>query len=29
MDRYHIYYETKDGRMRVTDTDLPAAEVLE
>ncbi len=29
MDRYHIYYETKDGRMRVTDNDLPAAEVLE
>ncbi len=29
MDRYHIYYESKDGRMRVSDTDLPAAEVLE
>lgn len=27
MDAYHIYYETKDGRTRVQDTDLPSAEV--
>ncbi|MDO4714732.1 MAG: gliding motility protein GldN [Bacteroidales bacterium] len=27
MDAYHIYYETKDGRTRVLDTDLPSAEV--
>ncbi len=29
LDRYHIYYETKDGRMHINDSDIPAAEVLE
>ena len=29
LDRYHIYYETKDGRMHINDNDIPAAEVLE
>ena len=28
MDRYHIRYESKDGRMRVEDSDLPSSEVL-
>lgn len=28
MDRYHIFYETKDGKIRVNDNDLPSAEVL-
>lgn len=27
MDRYHIFYESKDGRMRVNDVDLPSDEV--
>lgn len=27
MDRYQIFYESKDGRMRVNDADLPSAEV--
>ena len=27
MDRYHIFYETKDGQMRVNDADLPSDEV--
>lgn len=27
MDRYHIFYESKDGRMRVNDADLPSDEV--
>lgn len=27
MDRYHIFYEQKDGRIRVTDSDLPSDEV--
>ena len=27
MDRYHIYYESKDGKMRVNDADLPSNEV--
>lgn len=27
MDRYHIYYESNDGRMRVNDADLPSEEV--
>lgn len=27
LDRYHIFYELKDGRMRINDSDLPAAEV--
>ncbi len=27
LDRYHIFYETKDGRMRVNDADLPSDEV--
>jgi len=27
MDRYHIYYESKDGKMRVNDADLPSDEV--
>ncbi len=29
LDRYHIYYETKDGKMHINDNDIPAAEVLE
>lgn len=29
LDRYHIYYETKDGRTHINDTDIPAAEVTE
>ena len=28
MDRYQIYYESKDGRIKVNDSDLPSAEVL-
>ncbi len=28
MDRYHIFYEEKDGRVRVNDVDLPSDEVL-
>lgn len=27
MDRYHIFYETKDGRIRVNDADIPGDEV--
>ena len=27
MDRYHIFYESKDGKMRVNDADLPSDEV--
>lgn len=27
MDRYHIFYEQKDGKIRVTDSDLPSDEV--
>lgn len=27
MDRYQIFYETKDGRMRVNDSDLPSHQV--
>jgi len=27
MDRYNIFYESKDGKMRVNDADLPAEEV--
>lgn len=27
MDRYQIFYETKDGKMRVNDADLPSEEV--
>lgn len=27
MDRYQIFYETKDGRMRVNDNDLPSHQV--
>ena len=27
MDRYQIFYESKDGRMRVNDADLPSEEV--
>lgn len=27
MDRYRIYYESKDGKMRVNDADLPSEEV--
>lgn len=29
LDRYHIYYETKDGRTHINDSDIPAAEVTE
>ena len=29
LDRYHIYYETKDGKMHINDNDIPAAEVTE
>lgn len=29
LDRYHIYYESKDGKMHLNDNDIPAAEVLE
>ncbi len=28
MDRYHIFYEEKDGKVRVNDVDLPSEEVL-
>lgn len=28
LDKYHILYETKDGRIRVNDSDLPSSEVL-
>lgn len=28
MDRYQIFYESKDGKIRVNDNDLPSAEVL-
>lgn len=27
MDRYHMFYEVKDGRMRVNDADIPSDEV--
>ena len=27
LDRYHIFYETQDGRMRVNDADLPSEDV--
>ena len=27
MDRYHIYYEAKDGHLRVNDADLPSEDV--
>lgn len=27
MDRYHIFYESKDGKVRVNDADLPSEEV--
>ncbi|MEG1581254.1 MAG: gliding motility protein GldN [Bacteroidaceae bacterium] len=27
MDRYHILYESKDGRIRVNDSDIPSSEV--
>lgn len=27
MDRYHMFYETKDGRIRVNDADIPGDEV--
>lgn len=29
LDRYHIYYESKDGRTHINDSDIPAAEVTE
>lgn len=29
LDRYHIYYESKDGRTKVNDSDIPAADVTE
>lgn len=27
MDRYHIFYESRDGRIRVSDSDIPSDEV--